>query len=138
MKIFLDLNVVLDVLLDRHPWVANAQALWKACDEGRATGYVAAISLPTLFYVVRKAAGLNKAFDAIDLCLQTFEICTVDGVILRNARSMPGSDFEDNVQIACAVQVGVDVIISRDSKGLSNPHIPVRTADEVVALLANP
>ncbi len=138
MKVFLDVNVVLDVLLDRQPWVASARALWKACDEGRATGYVSAISLPTLFYIVRKAAGLDNAFDAIDLCLQTFEICAVDGLILTNACSMAGSDFEDNVQIACAVQMGVDAIVSRDVKGLNNPHVPVRSPDEIVALLANP
>jgi len=30
MKILLDINVVLDVLLDRHPWVASAKEIWKA------------------------------------------------------------------------------------------------------------
>jgi predicted nucleic acid-binding protein len=93
MKILLDINVVLDVLLDRPPWVASAREIWKAFDENRATGYLSAISLPTIFYIVRKAAGLDKACDAVDVCLDAFEICAVDARVLETARSITGSNF---------------------------------------------
>jgi hypothetical protein len=97
---------------------------------------VPAISLPTVFYIVRKVAGLDKAREAADVCLDAFEICAVDGGVLETAHSMTGSDFEDNVQIACAISAGVDAIVTRDPKGLTNNRVSVRRPDEVVALLS--
>ena len=138
MRILLDINVVLDVLLDRQPWVANAREIWRACDEGRATGVLAAISLPTIFYIVRKVAGLDKAREAVDVCLDAFEICAVDARVLDTARTMAGSDFEDNVQIACATFAGVDTIVTRDPKWLANDQVPVKSPDEIAELLLRP
>lgn len=60
MKGLIDTNVVLDVLLARSPWVTHASALWKACDEGRFTGYLSAISPPTIFYIIRKPLARTK------------------------------------------------------------------------------
>jgi predicted nucleic acid-binding protein len=135
MRVLLDINVVLDVLLDRRPWVAGAMELWQACDDDRATGYLSAISLPTIFYVVRKSAGIVKAREAIGVCLDAFEVCAVDGGVLKVAHAMTGPDFEDNVQIASAIAEGIDAIVSRDPKGLANDRIPVREAGEIVKLL---
>ncbi|HEY8751131.1 MAG TPA: PIN domain-containing protein [Tepidisphaeraceae bacterium] len=135
MKVLLDVNIVLDVLLDRPPWVDSAKDLWQACDDARVEGYVSAISLPTLFYIVRKVAGLQKARKAVRLCLDAFEVCAVNGQILEIAYATAGSDFEDNVQVASAVAAGVDFIVSRDLKGLTNSQIPVRGADEIMKLL---
>ena len=135
MKILFDINVVLDVLLARAPWVAAAQELWLACDEGRIEGYLAAVSLPTIFYVIRKAAGPAKARDAVRVCLDAFDICPVDQKSLEAAFALPGPDFEDNLQVACAAASRLDSIVSRDPRGLANPHVRVLTPADVVALV---
>jgi predicted nucleic acid-binding protein len=54
MTALLDLNVLLDALLGREPWRAEADAIWDANREGRIGGRVSAAALPTLFYVIRK------------------------------------------------------------------------------------
>jgi predicted nucleic acid-binding protein len=54
MTVLLDLNVLLDALLGREPWRAEADAIWDANREGRIGGRVSAAALPTLFYVIRK------------------------------------------------------------------------------------
>lgn len=54
MRVLLDTNVVLDVLLKRQPFVEQASALWQACDEGQLVGYITASSLTDIFYIARR------------------------------------------------------------------------------------
>jgi len=114
MRVLLDTNVVLDVLLNRAPWAAEASALWEAHDAGRLQGYVTATTLTNIFYIARRAAGLEKAQAAVRLCLQTFELCPVDRVTLERAAQFSGPDFEDNLQIACAEISGLAIIVTRN------------------------
>ena len=41
MRVLLDTNIILDVLLNRAPWVTEAKAVWQAHEDGRITGYMA-------------------------------------------------------------------------------------------------
>src|SRR4051812_38433355 len=95
MKLLLDTNVVLDFLLNRQPWANDAAAIWDAHQQGKLTAVIAAFSLPTIFYIARRHAGVPAAFRAIDVCLAGLEIVPVDVSVLVKARTLPGSDFED-------------------------------------------
>jgi predicted nucleic acid-binding protein len=138
MKVLLDLNVLLDVVLAREPFASDSMAVFRACADGRAVGYVSAISIPTLFYIGRRTVGTDLAFLAIDRCLRSFEICPVDRAILQAARALSGSDFEDDIQAACASMAGLDVIVTRDRTGFGNAPIPVLSPAELVARLPAP
>lgn len=48
MRLLFDTNVILDVLLNRPPWVTDASGVWKACDEGHAAGFIVASTFSTL------------------------------------------------------------------------------------------
>ena len=133
MKILLDLNVILDVVLDRDPFVADALAVCRECATGRSAGYLAAISLPTLFYLVKKIKHLESAREAVRLCLESFEIAPVTRNELTSARDSQGADFEDNIQIACAVSSGVGMIVTRNAADFSHSPIPVMTPAEWLA-----
>lgn len=122
LQVLFDTNVVLDVLLKRQPWVVEAQKLWAAVDDGRVIGYLSATSVANIFYIARKAKGIEAAFEAVGICLETFEICVVDRDVLRAAfsREQGGtSDFEDNIQIACGSQVRVSSIVTSDTSGFN-------------------
>jgi predicted nucleic acid-binding protein len=56
MRVLLDTNVVLDVLLNRDPWVQDSAAVWQASDQGRIVGHVVASTITTVFYVARRLA----------------------------------------------------------------------------------
>ena len=57
IRILLDTNVVLDVLLKREPWVSDASVIWQANDEGRLVGYLMASALTDIFYIACRLAG---------------------------------------------------------------------------------
>jgi predicted nucleic acid-binding protein len=130
MKVLLDTNVVLDVILLRAPFVTTAQKIWAASDAGRISGYICATTLPTVFYIVQKSAGFDKAREAVRVCLDAFDVCAVDSRALQVAFGLPGTDFEDNLQIATAMEEAVDVIVTRDPKGFAHSSIRVETPDD--------
>ena len=130
-KVLVDISVLLDLLLNRDPWAADASAIWNAHVNSNLQAFVAAFSLPTIFYVVRRQADLDVAREAVRVCLATLEILPIDHATLEAAWEMSGSDFEDNLQIACAMQAGIDIIVTRDPRGFSGSSVPVLSPSEL-------
>ena len=96
MKVLIDANVVLDVLLNRAPWVTESKAIWDANHRREIDGHVVATTVTNLFYIARKLVGQSMALRGVCDCLAAFEVVSVDGAILADAATLPGSDFEDN------------------------------------------
>jgi predicted nucleic acid-binding protein len=138
MRVLLDLNVLLDVVLAREPFASDAKAVFRACADGRAVGCVSAISIPTLFYIGRRTVGPELAFSAVDRCLRSFDVCPVDRAVLQAARALSGPDLEDDIQAACAVAAGLDAIVTRDRTGYADSPIPVLSPSELLSRLPNP
>jgi predicted nucleic acid-binding protein len=134
----LDISVLLDLLLNRAPWAADAARLWDAHRHSKIRIWVAAFSLPTVFYVVRKQAGLPAARTAVQSCLATLDIAATDLAALLAADALAGADFEDDLQIASAVQLCVDAIVTRDPRGFAASPIAVMTPSDVLATLPGP
>ncbi len=135
MKLLLDTNIVLDVLLKREPWVTIAKELWTAGDKGLINGFLTASALTDIYYVARKTTDISHAQQAVYICLQAFEICPVDRNSLELALSFPGSDFEDNLQIASAILSGLDGIVTRDPTGFKASPITILTPEEALQQL---
>ena len=131
MRVLLDINVVLDVLLARQPWFADAAQVWDAHRNGLINAGIAAFTIPTIFYVVRRQIDLNHAHGAVWICLTTFDVVAVQRTTLENARALPGSDFEDNLQLACAMESVMDALVTRDPAGyhggFPSPSFRLRT-----------
>jgi predicted nucleic acid-binding protein len=138
MKALLDTNIVLDVILDRPQFEPDSGAVWAACDAGRLVGCISAITLTTIYYVVRKTRGHQVALSAIDQCLAAFEILPIQRETILLARSLTGTDFEDNVQCASALAASADCIVTRDSTGFSGAPLIILTAPQILARLPKP
>jgi predicted nucleic acid-binding protein len=138
MRALLDTNVILDWLLDRKPWSDAAQPLWDARDAGRVVGYLPASVLTDLFYIIRRHAGIPAAFSAVDRIFAAFGLFAVDAPLLQQARALPGNDFEDNVQIVCATNAQLDVIITRNPADFRAAPMPVIEPSQITAYLTTP
>lgn len=112
MRTLLDTNVVLDVLLKRSSWLKTSSAIWQAVDDEQIDGYIGACTLTDIFYIARRLTNKAKAHAVIQVCLDAFHICPVKQNTLEMALTLPGKDFEDNVQIASAMQSNLEVIIT--------------------------
>ncbi|MFM9966176.1 MAG: PIN domain-containing protein [Planctomycetaceae bacterium] len=136
MRVLLDLNVLMDFLLKRASWCVEADAIWNATHEGRLTTFVSAASLPTVFYLARKAGTQEFALNAVQLAIETPEVVPVDFDAVNLALAMPGKDFEDNLQIACAVRGDVEAIFTRNPSDFTASPIPVMSPTELLRAIA--
>ena len=126
VRVLLDTNVVLDWLLDRKPWSDEADPLWQARDSGRLIAYIPASVLTDIFYIARHQVGAAAALAGVDRSL-ALEVVPVDKTTLLRARALPGTDFGDNVGIACAEAERLDFIVTRNVADFR--HSPVTALD---------
>ncbi|MBD2319294.1 type II toxin-antitoxin system VapC family toxin [Phormidium tenue] len=125
MRVLIDTNVVLDFLQEREPFVKDAARLFARIDAGEIEGFIAATTITNIYYIVRRAAGMEAAQNAIAQVLADLNICPVDRDVLEQAIKLNFRDFEDAVQYACGVVHSVDVIVTRDVSGFISGEIPV-------------
>jgi predicted nucleic acid-binding protein len=138
VRVLVDTNVVLDWLLDRKPWADQAQPLWDARDAGRVVVYLPASVLTDIFYIIRRQAGIPAAFTAVDRLFDSFGLFAIDAPLLQQARALPGNDFEDNVQIACAMNAQLDLIITRNPADFRLSSVPVIEPSDIDMYLGTP
>lgn len=138
LRVLVDTNVVLDWLVDRKPWSDAAQPLWDARDAGLVIAYLPASVVTDIFYIVRRQANITVAFAAVDRIFAAFGLFAIDAVLLQQARALPGNDFEDNVQIACAVNAGLDLIVTRNLADFRTSPIPAIEPSQIASYLTAP
>jgi predicted nucleic acid-binding protein len=134
-RILFDTNVVLDVLLDRQPYVEASSAAWAAVETGISEGMLAAHAVTTIHYLVRKEVGNTKARRIITAILRVFGVAAVDGAVVQEALQLPLSDFEDAVTAAAARLAGCECIVTRDPKGFRGSPVRALTPEAVAPLL---
>ena len=132
----LDTNVILDALLERSPWETDAGAIMQADLDGQFVAYVTATSLTDIFYVTRRQAGRERAWELVQATLNQLSIISVGGDELEAAVMLAGTDFEDNLQIACAMSLRLDFIVTRDSSGFTGSPMPVLTPQQLLSRLS--
>ena len=124
-KIFIDTNILLDVILRRTDFYKQAAAIWANCESRKVQGYVSAISLNNMHYIMRKMVAPDIALEYVRLVLNVFSIVPLDESILRLAVDLPQKDFEDAIQTFSAVQVKADCIVTRDKSHFSGNYMPI-------------
>ena len=132
MRVLLDTNVVLDLLLEREPFFTPARRLFVLIESGRIEGVLCATSV-TLHYLLGRALDGRRADRAVQTLLELFAIAPVDGAVLREASMVQGVDFEDDVIAASARRSGAEHIITRDRMGFGDAKVPVSSPEEFLA-----
>lgn len=130
MRVLVDTNVILDVLLMRDPWVGDAAKIWKHVEDGSLLGFVTATTITDIHYVAARLAGREKAMEAVQVCLAVFEVVNVDRASIERAIQFRGVDFEDDLQVACAESVNAVAIVTRDKRGFAESNVAIWTPKE--------
>ncbi|GAP96122.1 type II toxin-antitoxin system VapC family toxin [Leptolyngbya sp. NIES-2104] len=140
MRILIDTNVILDLLLEREPFVETAIALFEQIEQGNLEGSisssypqgVAATTITNVFYIIRKTEGREVALVAIRQLLIGLQFCTVDRQTVENALSFGLKDFEDSIQLACATLNQLDGIVTCDQKDFMGSNLPIYSPTELL------
>ncbi|MGI9188570.1 MAG: type II toxin-antitoxin system VapC family toxin [Longimicrobiaceae bacterium] len=136
MKLLVDINIVLDVILERLPWAEEAAELLAVIDRGEAAGWVAGHTITTAHYVVARARDRQIANRAMSDLLQVCDVVPVERSDFVHALAIGLSDFEDAVQAVCAVKIGADAIVTRNEKDFRSTAVHASGPAAVLATLA--
>ncbi|MFZ5575041.1 MAG: type II toxin-antitoxin system VapC family toxin [Pseudomonadota bacterium] len=134
MKLFIDTNVVLDVLAQREPWFDDASRLLAHIEAGKASGHVAAHTLTTLHYLLLKYLGQQRTATVLIDLTSLLQVEAVDHQILQQALTLGWRDFEDAVQAVTAAQCQADYLVTRNPRDFKQSLIPVMTPSEFLAM----
>ena len=133
MKILLDTNIVLDILLAREPFVDEAREIFLLIENHQVEGFVCATTMTTIHYLIGRQKDKTSA-DALVLNLfKLFEVALVDKQILQDASLNNGIDYEDSVIYTSAKYAQIDMIVTRDKRGFKNSEISILKPKEFLA-----
>lgn len=134
MKLFIDTNVVLDVLAQREPWFGDSARLLAHIEQGGASGHIAAHTLTTLHYLLARHLGQQKTAAVLIDLTAMLRVEPVDHQVLQQALSLGWRDFEDAVQAVTAAQCQADYLVTRNPRDFKQSLVPVITPSEFLAL----
>jgi len=134
LRLIVDTNVVLDVLLDRRPFVEPAARLFALIERSRIEASVCATTLTTVHYLLTQSLSRGEGRRALQGLLELFEIAPVNRPVLEGALQSRIEDFEDAVLEQAGRLVGADAIVTRNTKDFRKSSIKV--LDPVELLLA--
>lgn len=124
-RVFVDTNVILDVLLQRDGFWQDSMKIFELAELGKIKAFVSASSMTDIFFASKKMLGAAVARHAIGSLLRLFEVVGVNKEDLFGALSVDIDDYEDALQAYCATKVGADALITRDMAGFKNISIEV-------------
>jgi len=133
LRVLVDTNVVLDVLLDRRPFAQAATRIFALVEELRIEGFLCATTVTTVDYLLGQALAPATARDALQRLLDLFEIAPVNRPVLEQALRSGITDFEDAVVEQAGRLVSVDAITTRNGKDFTKSTVPIFDPAELLS-----
>ena len=135
MKLLIDANILLDVLQNRENFVRASSMVWKLCETEQAKGYISALTLANLVYIMRKEMDAQRIEEVLHMLSLIFEFAELNDSDLFRAAALQWPDFEDAVQSVTAERIHADYIITRNVRDFSRSKVIAFTPDELLARL---
>jgi predicted nucleic acid-binding protein len=134
-KLFIDSDILLDLLLERRPFDKFTELLLEESRKNRLDTYTSALILANIHYIISKRFDKNIAKKQLRLLVGMIKTLPLEPDDIANALNSEHSDFEDTVQFYIAQKNNCDLIISRNIKHYKKFDIPVLTAADFLNTL---
>ena len=132
-KVFLDTNIILDLIQKREGFELAAQILQGAV-EGRYEVVTSTLSMVNVAYVLRKVFKGEALYQQLSHLRQYIGIVSVSATAHDKALISKGKDFEDAVQLFAAIESHSDCLVTRNGKDFSTGYLPILTPNDFLAI----
>lgn len=131
-NVFLDTNIIVDLIADRKPFSKYAIELFNKAEEKKINLFTSSHSIATTHYLLKKYLEEKDLRNILYNLLDYLTVIPVDVDVLKKGLLSKHKDFEDAIQIICASSVGkIDCIVTRNIKDFRNCELLVLTPDEL-------
>jgi predicted nucleic acid-binding protein len=134
-KVFLDTNILVDLIADRKPFSKYAIEIFDAAESKTIELFTSSHSIATTYYLLKKYHD-DKTLRTIVLGLFDYvTVIPVDASILTKGLRSKHKDFEDSIQIHCAMTIeNISCIVTRNIKDFKASEVTVFAPDEFCAI----
>ena len=123
MKVLIDTNVILDVLYKREGFYEDSLKIWKLCETRKIDGYISALSIPNIVYILRRELDPEKTLEVINNINLVFKIYDLKSEIIMQAAEKKTKDYEDALQMVTAQKLKASFIVTRNIKDFTDSKI---------------
>ena len=129
MKVLIDTNIALDILLHRQGYI-NAALIFSFSKRNIIEGFISASAITDIFFLSKNDLGKKPAKEALKTLLQVFKPAAVTDGHIYQALDMDWDDFEDSVQYIVGESFSTDYIVTRNTRDYTSGSIPAVTPED--------
>ncbi len=131
-RVFLDTNIILDLLAQREPFFDAAQRLFRLGEEKKVLLLISTMSYITTEYILRKQMGKPEALKALEGLRKISQVGSSGEKEIDLSLVSSFKDFEDAFQYYTALKNEARVLVTRNFKDFAHSQIPVMSAESYV------
>lgn len=130
IKVFVDTDIILDLLVKREPHFIHAAKLFTLIDRNKIKAFSSPLVFANLQYLLKKETSNNIALNNLRKLKTILDILPVNGRVIDQSLNSEFKDFEDAIQYFTVVNNGIDIIITRNIVDYKKSKISVATAQD--------
>ena len=131
-KLFLDTNIILDLLAHRMPFYTEAAELFSLADKEKVKLSISSLCIADTNYILSRQNPEMEVRKILRKIKVLVNILPLDNKITDLALNSEFRDFEDAIQYFTAIENDQDIIITRNQSDFKDSKIPVMTAAEYI------
>lgn len=136
MRVFIDTNILVDLICKREKFIENAKKIFLYAYDQKITLAISALSyINTLYIAKRYDFKQEEIIKALQIISQFSIITGFDEDTIKLALASDWKDMEDAVQYYSALTTGIDYIVTRNQKDFQKSNIPIVSPDEIIKLI---
>jgi predicted nucleic acid-binding protein len=131
-KIFVDTNILVDLIADRKPFSKFAVQIFSRAEERKIRLYTSSHSIATTHYLLKKYIDEKELREILHNILEYINVVAIDQDVIKKGLKSKHKDFEDALQIISAYSIEkLDCIVTRNIRDFKDSEIPILTPDEL-------
>lgn len=112
MRILVDADTIVEILLNRSGIVEKIESLWSLLEERQIEAYLSDIGVDKIRSLAERITDPISAHEIVSTIQSRFRICPVDEMILQEVRLSALEDYESAVEVSCALAVDIGAIVT--------------------------
>jgi len=135
IKLFIDSDIILDLLAQRGPHYIHAARLFTLIDQSKVIAYTSPLIFANLHYLLKKQTSNTSAFRSLRKLKTLINILSLDERVIEQSLNSEFNDFEDAIQYFTAINSGITLIVTRNKTDYKRSKVDVLTAEEFLKSL---
>lgn len=130
IKIFIDSDIIFDLLAEREPFYTFAARLFTLIDQNKIKGFTSPLVFANLHYLLKKYSSIAIALKNLRKLKTLVNILSIDERIIEQSLNSEFNDFEDAIQYFTAVNNGINILVTRNKAEYKKGMIDILNAEE--------